>query len=1162
MIGKLQKGLTLAVLGSAMALQAAAFSVKDLKTDYQKEPLALDNLKPAFSWKMYSDKGERNLKQDFYQIVVSDVNGNQVWNSGKVSGDDSVDIRYCGNPLKPEAEYSWNVTVWNTEGKTGSCSSTFKTGLNPERRGTGNWEGAKWIGSNDEVLPLIANRTQVFKINYEMTIKPGSTKASIVYGANDERLMSSSKNLFGIKNEINESYIKVELDVSEVVSGKNAKINIYRAGYTAEDDASKVFVSINIPSNLIGKNNVNQKHSFTLESNQGIVTFVVDGTALESPMIGYDYKGYNLNPMGDGGDYIVFPYLCDIGFAAEKGQSAVVSNLSVNNYRTPFNAIFKEDETSLGIFSKAGVKGFEVRGKDYIINASSNDIFVTANPSHSSMPMLRKDFSVEKTPVKSTLYVTSRGAYDFYVNGTRVNESYLNPGLTQYNATHKYDVYDVSKLVKNKGANAMGAQLFEGWWSGAITYTGANWNFFGDRSSLLAKLVIEYSDGTKETVVTDESWQCYTEGPLVGGSLFQGELYNALKEKEISGWTKKGFNSSAWKKASVIEVNPSNSYIGVLYDFITGQITMMNYDNLTIVSNEDHGVEAVKTITAKSVTKISDDVYIYDMGENMTGVPNIVLPGTKPGTEIKLRFAEVLYPENDSHEGHLMLENIRGAYCQDKYITKGSKDVISPRSTYHGYRYVEVTGLTKPLSLKNVQGFVLTSAVTKTAEYKTSDETVNKLFENIWRSTQANFFSIPTDCPQRNERMGWSGDLSVFVRSGVYLTDADRFMSKQLNALRDMQQMDGRFTAVAPVGGGFGGILWSSAGMTVPWHTYLQYGDKSVLENHYASMKKYAAFLETIITDDGHINERQVMPGLGDWLSPEYEKSDAEILWYSYLLYDMRIMKNVAELLGFSEDVSKYDSWYKEHLAWFNAHFINDQGKTVKIDGGVNDTQASYAVILGLDLVEEKNLSKVVSQFNNTLTRENVDDLGVTRPQYSLMTGFIGTSWISEALSKNGLSDSAYKLLENRQYPSWLYPVNQGATTIWERLNSYTKENGFGGNNSMNSFNHYSFGAVSAWMIDSSLGIKNNGSAGFKSFTLAPEVDFGKGITFAKGHYDSVYGRIESSWKITDNSVIYEFTVPANTEAQFVPSNSEGYEVLENTVYGSGTYTVVQKKLN
>jgi alpha-L-rhamnosidase len=498
----------------------------------------------------------------------------------------------------------------------------------------------------------------------------------------------------------------------------------------------------------------------------------------------------------------------------------------------------------------------------------------------------------------------------------------------------------------------------------------------------------------------------------------------------------------------------------------------------------------------------------------------------------------VKYPDLPAYKenvGMIMLENIRAAMAQDIYITKGGNELINPSFTFHGYRYIEITGITGPLPVSAVKSEVLSSIQEVVSKYETSNPAVNKLWENITWSMYANFISIPTDCPQRNERLGWSGDISVFSRTATYLAGIPQFLRRHMQAMRDVQRTDGRFTDVAPLGGGFGGVLWGSAGIAVAWESYQQYDDKAMLAEHYDAMKAYLSFLNRSIDPVTHVLDDKIRKewwSLGDWLSPEYDRSEKTLLWESYFIYDLEMMSKIAAVLNKKEDEAGYKKMVETRKAFFNQTYVDAATGKTAFRGKTIDTQASYALPLAFNIFDERNKGNAVKNFSATIARENKADDGTVCPPYTLMTGFIGTAWINKALSDNNHADLAYNLLQQTAYPSWLYPVEQGATTIWERLNSYTHSAGFGGNNRMNSFNHYSFGAIGAWMYNYSLGIDRDENApGFKHFILRPQPDPTGKMTWAKGHYNSLYGRIESGWEIKEKSCYYHITVPANTTA-------------------------------
>lgn len=1140
-----------------------AISICSLKVEYSDTPLGIDVEKPRFSWQMLAENGERGIFQTAYQIIVTDQEGRLLWDSGKNNSNVSLGIEYAGTSLKARTRYSWKVTVWDQSGKTSTADSWFETGL--MNKDISAWNGAQWIGGGPEDLVLYSHYLSVFTVEYKIQLdrNSASTKGSFILGANDNRLLDKNMNILGVSGHKNGHYIKLELDISSVNGTESglAKLNIYREGYHPSDIPGKPLFSLDVPLASIDYSNRYEPHQIKLESIFGSFSLHINGTRLslkgEQPARSFGGGGMNVNPAGSGGNYIAFPMLADIGFSVDAGQKASFMEVTVRNYRKPSNILFKEDLSNQqynGIFSEAAmtVDGFSVANGAYHLDSGKTGLLVVADPSRNSMPILRTEFQAKQNAiVRARLYVTARGIYEMYINGRRIGDDYFNPGLTQYNITHMYQTYDVTDMIVQGGRNALGAMLGEGWWSGNYTFNGSNWNFFGDRQSLLAMLIITYTNGVEDIITTnDREWKYFNHGPVIYGSFFQGEVYDARREAAIEGWTKAGFNDREWKKSNQILLE-GTSFQGTITGMGGGG--SINYDNMTLIGQIGENAKVVKTLTAQSRKEVRPGVFVYDMGQNMVGVPDIAVKNAKGGEKVRLRFAEILYPDLEEYKdnvGMVMLENLRAAHVQDLYILKPGENRIAPRFTFHGYRYVEITGLSDAPLPADVKGNVISSIHKLTADYKTSNEKVNHLWQNIVWSLYGNFLSIPTDCPQRNERMGWSGDINVFSRTATYMANVDQFFRRHMIAMRDTQSERGRFSDVAPVGGGFGGLLWGSAGIILPWEAYLQYGDESLLREHYNAMSKYLDFLATTINSETGLTSEAV---LGDWLGPQNNQTGSAILATAYHVYILDIMVRVAKVLGRENDSEKWLSMYRERKDFFNKKFVNEEHKTMGLTGGggfgsrgsagapemkLADTQSSYAVGLALGAFNDENKSYAVKYLAETCLRENKDDDGEIRPAYSLMTGFIGTAWISKALSDNGYSDIAYRLLQQTSYPSWLYPVEQGATTIWERLNSYTVEKGFGGNNSMNSFNHYSFGAIGQWMIAYSAGIQRD-EPGFRKFTLQPEPDPDGKMTSAEGYYESMYGRIECGWKISGNKLTCRAVVPANTSAKlYLPSDS------------------------
>lgn len=439
-------------------------------------------------------------------------------------------------------------------------------------------------------------------------------------------------------------------------------------------------------------------------------------------------------PLGRSGDYIAYPQLADVGWLVEEGQTARVSNLEVREIRGPHALLYHNDGMA----------------------AAASGVKILCEPSCGGMPVLHNSFKLKKKEIESaTLYATARGIYEICLNGEKVGADFLAPGLSQYNKHHYYQSYDVTKQLA-KGKNEFLVSLGEGWWSGDITFGNGNRNYFGDQLAFLASLHVKYTDGSTQTVVTDpSSWRVTTDGPVVYASLFQGQVTDAQRSLANASW------------------HPAEEMVleGHISDETFGQTAPRTdeYDNWQLVPQEDPSPHVFTTLTAESVTEVRPGVYVYDMGQNFAGIPSITLRNLKAGQQVRFRYAEVLYPdlpEYQGNEGMLMLENIRGAMAQDLYIaSREPVQCFEPHFTQHGYRYLEITGVDQAPSLEDVKGLIISSVHGFTAHYESSNPLVNRLWDNIRWSMLGNFISIPTDCPQRNERMGWSGDLSVFSRT-------------------------------------------------------------------------------------------------------------------------------------------------------------------------------------------------------------------------------------------------------------------------------------------------------------------------------------------------------------------------------------------------------------
>ena len=1114
------------------------FSLKDLTVELAKTPLGLDEPAPRFAWKMESGGAAR---QKSYDISVSCEAGEIFWQSGIIESADSAWIEYAGKPLLPSTRYVWAVTVTDAEGDTASESSYFETGLMDKTLAA--WSGAEWIGADENMLE--ARAKPLFAVTTKFTL--GTAKsAGLVFGKNDPRLLDATKNDFLISGE---NYIKYAITSA-------GTLDIYRVGYSPDDRAGAPFASIplvnfdtdepitfdkSVPHTLrvevVGNGAYAYLDEIRIDAEKrpmpnfgAFAPPKADSNSTEPPR--FRVVPRQLNPTGDN-DLTTYPQLCDVGIFAE--GMAEFESLIVNDIRPPRAEIFSltvktAKETLFAEFLENGE--LSAKGGKLIVT----DKMVTANPSHTSTPMLRRTLNIKSELKRARLYVASRGIYELYTNGKRVGNKWFEPGAAQYDAHMPYQTYDLTAELSS-GENALGFMLASGWWNESQTFSLPNYNYWGDRQSVMAKLVLEYADGGAETVITDKNWKYYGDGPITFAGFFYGESFDANRTGLIDAFTAVNFDDSAWRSAVVVPLTDFSEIAPAAGGFMSWPVP--SNGTLEFIGYCGEPIRHIETLAAVGMTEPRPGVYVYDMGQNMVGVPRLKLRG-KAGTEAVLRYAEILYPplaEYGDLCGMLLTENLRDALNIDRYRFASDKiETYSPRFTFHGYRYIEISGVSEAPALGDVEGLVLSSINELTGEFECSDPMVNKLYSNIRWSQYANFISIPTDCPQRNERMGWAGDAQVFARTAGYNADVYMFLRRWLLWMRDCQLSDGRFPDIAPVGGGFGGIAWGSAGVIVAYELWRQYGDTRVIAEHYDAMLRYMDFLDKkAIEQEQGLGKMSNIGPLGDWLAFDMT-TDSPLLWNAIHYHDANILSAMAAAIGKTADAAKFAALALEIKRVWNETFVDPEtGKTRRINGEINDTQATYSTPLGYGVFNDakqavENLTRKIAESGNTAT-----------------TGFIGSASLCPALCDGGYTGEAYALLRQTNYPGWLYSVTQGATTIWERWNSFTVENGFGGNNGMNSFNHYSFGAVGAWMYGYTLGIIPNGENGYKTFTFRPFIG---GFSYAKGHYDSVYGRIESEWRINGGMVEIRLVVPANTTATvFLPDGTAPFEV------GGGTHS-------
>jgi alpha-L-rhamnosidase len=696
---------------------------------------------------------------------------------------------------------------------------------------------------------------------------------------------------------------------------------------------------------------------------------------------------------------------------------------------------------------------------------------------------MRKPFSLSKPIKRATLYATALGLYEMHLNGQKVGNDIFTPGWTDYRKRIYYQTYDVTSLLK-PGQNALGAVVGDGWAVGYVGLGGRN-RYGVPFPRLLAQLNVTYADGTRQTLATDGTWKA-SQGPILEGDLLMGETYDARKEQ--AGWDTASFKESRWVPAKVEGEwqGKIEAYPGV-------------------------PVQRMLTLKPKKITQPKPGVYVYDLGQNMVGWARLNSSGPA-GTAVRLRFAEMLNPD-----GTIYTTNLRGARNVDTYTLRGGgKEVWEPRFTFHGFRYVEVTGYPGKPPMDAITGVVVHSVTPQAGTFACSSPMVNRLQHNIVWGQRGNFLEVPTDCPQRDERLGWMGDAQVFVRTACNNMDVSAFFTKWAQDVDDAQHANGAFTDVSPdVIGGAGTAAWGDAGVVVPWTIYQVYGDKRIIRDRYDSMTRWIDYMEQ--NSNGLLRPAA---GYGDWLSIG-ANTPTDVIATAYFAYSTELLAEMARAIGKTADAEKYTALFNRIKDAFNRAYVSEDGH---IKG---DTQTCYVLALQMNLLPKEKQAQAIQYLVDRIRDKN----------WHLSTGFVGTSYLNSVLSRFGRTDVAYRLLNNDTFPSWGFSIKQGATTIWERWDGWTPDRGFQ-DPGMNSFNHYSFGAVGKWLFGTVAGIQSD-QPSFKQIVIRPEP--GGGLSYARATYDSIRGPVASDWKITGNDLTLKVTIPANTEATvYVPSTGNG----------------------
>jgi alpha-L-rhamnosidase len=1029
-----------AVLAAGLGGAAEPVAVGRLRCEWAVNPLGIDARQPRLSWVLESTR--RGTMQSAYQVLVASseallrADRGDLWDSGRVESDQSIQIAYGGPALASGRRVYWKVRVWDEHRQPSAYSEAawWELGLLEPQ----DWK-AKWIAFPHPAAPYPAalSLTDVPWIGYP---QEGSSPP-----ARDEVLL-----------------LRRALELPAEAKMRSATLLIAAAGgfYLRVNGvwvgAGRAMTLVDLRDDLLpGRNEI--------------------GLAC---------------PGGPGNGSIAARLVVEF----ETGAPLVLSTDSAWEAGRQSAA-----EHRAGAFPSAAWVGAREQGR-FEEGLRGGRWFrqdrLLAKPPMGPAPYLRKSFSITKPLRAARLYATALGVYELRLNGRRVGEDVLAPGWTDYTKRVQYQTYDVTPLLQT-GANALGVILGDGWYAGHIGWEGAR-AYYGTVPMARVLLRLEYADGSSETVGSDASWKGAT-GPILYSDFLKGEMYDARRERD--GWDRSGFPESGWTS-----------------------VTEPSAPDIQIAAQQGPPVQKTQELRARSVSEPEPGRFVFDLGQNMVGWARLKVRGPA-GTRVDLRFSEMLNPD-----GTLYTINLRAARSADGYVLKGTKagEVFEPRFTFHGFRYVEVRGYPGRPSLDAVTGVVVHSVIPATGSLETSSELVNQLHRNIDWGQRGNFLSVPTDCPQRDERLGWTGDAQIFARTACLNRDVAGFFTKWMIDLEDAQSAEGGFPNVAPrlLSLEDGAPAWADAGVIVPWTMYECYGDVALLARHYQAMVRWLRYVDAANPD--HLWRFRVNNNYGDWVSVN-SNTPRDVVSTSFFAHSARLLSQAAQVLGKTEDARRYEELFQAIRAAFNEEFVTPSGRIT------GNTQTGYALALRFDLLPEDKRALAARYLVEDIERNG-----------GLTTGFVGVRHLLPALSEAGRDDVAYRLLLSETFPSWGYSIKHGATTIWERWDGWTQEKGFQ-DTGMNSFNHYSFGSVGEWMYRFLAGIDADPDGpGHKRLLIRPRP--GGGLSFARASYESVYGRVATEWRLEGGGLALKVMVPPNTTATVYVPGAASSSVTEGGI--------------
>ena len=1007
----------LCVMHSLRAETLSPVQVDALTCEHLTNPVGIGNQQPRLSWKLRSARNGE--VQTAWEIRAASsaaglkANSPDLWDSGKIISDQSILVSWGGKSLSSRAQVFWQVRVWDKNDQPTAWSSTASFELGL-LDATNEWKG-KWITAD---LPRYdveqSTLAKASWINAGSTATQSAAIRLVVELPNDAVIRSAT-----------------------IDAAADGLATIYVNGHATKQGPTSLTAPLHAEAwdqfkpgkNIIAIGSAPVRNAIRRDRGQSGRNAIAASGVIELK------DGRRIESNTDG-----------------SWKAAIVSN---TNWIAP-------DFDDSGWAAATVIAPYSAQPSKYWGG--------TIGPGR----YLRKDFIATKPIAKARLYATALGVYEASINGQRVSDDLLAPGWTDYTKRVMVQTYDVTKLI-HRGANALGAVLGDGWYAGRLGWMGLAQ--YSATPSFSAQLEITYADGTKDIIVTDDSWKAGA-GEIVGSDEQWGEVDDAMKVAK--NWNRPNFDESAWKN------------------------TIVQEHSVALVPQLGPPVRKLMELAPQKISR-HGEVWIVDFGQNLVGHVRLTARGSA-GENITVRHAEII-----NSDGSLYTENLRTALATDKFTLAGKgRETLEPHFTFHGFRYAEISGYPGTLKAGDLRAVVVGSDNPRTGTFESSNPDLNRLYENIVWSQRGNFLSVPTDCPQRDERLGWMGDAQVFAPTAARNADVAAFFTKWMVDVDDGQSSNGDFADVSPrVSRPQPAMpVWGDAGVIIPWVMYETYGDKAFLADNYPFMTRWVDFSEQRALTG---SLRLILSGgVGDHLAPV--RTPTQVVDTAYFAHSAQLVAKAAAVLGKTNDSASYNELFHRITAAFNEAFVSTNGV---IQG---DTQTGYILALQFGLLPESLRAAAAQRLADDVARHG-----------HVTGGFVGNGLICPTLTQMGRSDLAWDLVLTNTYPSWLSSVKNGATTIWERWDGWTPEHGFQ-DSSMNSFNHYSLGAIGAWLYSGAAGISpDEARPGYKHFFLAPQ--FTARLAHVKATFDSPYGLIASSWRVEKDRILYDVTIPPNSSA-------------------------------